>query len=374
MSDTLSSEAAGTELLLTVSHELRAPLTVIKASVKLIAEGMLGEVAAEQKELLKATLNNIERMIRIVNQLLEVNKSEAGRLDLHAQRVEWTMLLKDIAKSFEPLAAERGLSIELDMPHTRMEGFVDRDKIVQVLTNLVHNAVKFTPTGQITLGAREESDVVTLWVADTGPGFQKKDLPEVFGQFKRFQTPSRPEDDGAGLGLALCRRLILLHGGSIRVENMPQGGACFLITLPRMSPEEIFRREALRLMKKADETAKALSIAEIRIQNWRDLRAALGRDASNTLLNYFEAQLKASLRDDSDFVIQRGGALWIAVFSTSLPEAKSVLLRLEQKVQDASLANLTQIPLVLKVHLVSYPQDSQNPDDILNLLSGRRPF
>jgi len=348
-----------------VSHELRAPLTSIQATVKLVASGAGGDTTPTQQEMLSLALANMERMGRMINLLLDYTKIEAGNLEVHRQRVDLVPLVRDVVRSFEPLAAERGLALALDPFPWTVESFLDRDKMVQILTNLLHNAIKFTPAGHVKIGLSEEVEIIAVTVSDTGQGFQAKDLPHVFERFKRFGKSLRPEDKGSGLGLALTKRLVEIHGGTIRVESNPGEGARFTIQLPRMTAEQVFEREVIRLAQRAQETANSFSIAEVRLQNWEDLKNSIGEEASATVLNHLEAQLKASLRGDLDYVIQRPGALWLAVFSATKAEAEGILQRIQARAQQEPLAQATRMPIIMNCRLASYPEDGQNPNELL---------
>jgi len=368
MSENTPIDMVKSDFVAMVSHELRGPLTSIQAAVKLVASGIGGPTTPGQQEMLSLALVNIERMGRMVNQLLDYTKIEAGHLDLHRQRTDLVAVVRDVIRSFEPLAAERGLSLILNPAPATIESFLDRDKIVQIFTNLLHNAIKFTPAGSVTVALGLEADDMIAMVSDTGRGIAPQDLPQVFGRFKRFGPAPRSEDKGSGLGLALTKRLVELHGGTIRVDSHPGEGARFTIHLPRLSSEQVFEQEVIRLARRAQESANPLSVAEISLGNWPDLQKSVGAEASLTVLNHLESQLKGALRGDSDFVIQRPGAFWLAVFSATKEEAESILLRVREKVSDDPLARDAGMPVTIQCRLASFPQDSQNPEDLLALL------
>jgi anti-sigma regulatory factor (Ser/Thr protein kinase) len=361
-------DAYKNDLVSMVSHELRAPLTTIKATIRMVAACLPETTASDHQAMLSLALENIDRMNRMINQLQEMTKLEAGRFEVHRQRVELVTLVRDVAHSFEPLAAERCLRLLLDLVPSRVECFLDRDWMVQVLTNLLHNAIKFTPEGHVTLSLRETHDSVEVTIADTGPGFRAEDVPHVFSKFKRFGHPTRPEDQGSGLGLALTKRLVELQGGAIRLDSRPGEGARFAITIPRPSNDQIFKQETLRLLRRAQEMARSLSLAEVRIHNWGDLQAIFGNEASATILNYLESSLKGSLRDESDFVIQRPGALWLTVFSATKPEAQRVLQRLQRNIREDATKLAIRADIELDTRLYTYPDDGQSGQELLGLL------
>jgi len=220
-----------------VSHELRAPLTSMVAGLKMITNGLLGSTTKDQEQILNLSLHGIERLCRIINDLLDISKIEEGKVELHKARFDMATLVKEVVQSFEPLAHERHLEIKPHVESRPIEVEGDRDKLLQVLTNLVNNALKFTPKGSIEIFAEWKDNVVECRVKDTGVGIPPEDLPKVFGKFQQFGPATRKEDKGTGLGLSLCKGLIELHGGKIWVESQPNVGTQFIFVLPQDLPK-----------------------------------------------------------------------------------------------------------------------------------------
>lgn len=219
-----------------VSHELRSPLTTMLASVKMIYDGMLGDLTKHQKEALSLVLKTTQRLARLSNELLDLSKIEAGKMDLQCVSTDLRELIEDVQKNFQPLAYERGLKLKTSIPQDPLVLLIDPDKIVEVFTNLVNNALKFTVQGTVELSAVTTSDGVRCAVSDSGPGIAEKDLPKVFEKFQQLHAPASAKEKGTGLGLTLCKGIVELHGGKIWVESQLGHGTSFLFTLPRRSP------------------------------------------------------------------------------------------------------------------------------------------
>jgi signal transduction histidine kinase len=239
-----------TEFLSNVSHELRSPLAAIASASKIISR--YGDQNKKSgKKFSAVIMDEADRLGRLINDLLDLAKIEAGR-------VEWNMdalgdpvdLLAHVVTTFKPLATESDICLDLDCPASLPNVYGDRDRLIQVLTNLCSNAMKFTPAGgRITISGEvatvDERNVIRVVVQDTGPGIPQDELEKVFDRF--HQAKARKMDinkpKGTGLGLAICREVITHHGGEIWAEAPPEGGTrmVFFIpmdTLPADAPDD----------------------------------------------------------------------------------------------------------------------------------------
>ncbi|HEX2190994.1 MAG TPA: ATP-binding protein, partial [Longimicrobiaceae bacterium] len=220
------------EVLAVVSHDLRNPLSVISFSSEVLLRAWADETerVGERKQLEGIHLST-QRMRRLIDDLLDVARVDAGELSVDPAPVQVGRLLLDALELHAPLAEEKAIltrvRIAADAPPVR----ADADRVLQVLSNLLGNAIRFTPRGGgITVGADVEEDVVRFSVSDTGPGIPEEHLPHVFDRFWRAQRSRR---QGAGLGLAIARGIVEAHGGRIWAESTPGEGSVFRFTLPR---------------------------------------------------------------------------------------------------------------------------------------------
>jgi two-component system sensor histidine kinase KdpD len=220
-------------LMNAVSHDLRTPLSSIMASAGSLLQEEVTWTPEEQREFLHAIEGEAERLNRLVGNLLDLSRIEAGSLKPEKGWYDLGGLINEVAGRLRLLAAQHNLVI--DVPELPPLEF-DYVEIDQVLTNLIENAVKYTPPGStITVNARRRHDVVEVEVADDGPGIPRDAVPRLFDAF--YRAPSAgPRPQGSGLGLAVARGLIEAHGGRIRAENRPEGGARFSFTLPVAIP------------------------------------------------------------------------------------------------------------------------------------------
>lgn len=240
-----------------VSHELRTPLTIINTFVALLNDGVAGTVSDQQKECLETILRNCERLAGLIDDVLDLGRIESGREEFHRRRVNLADLLKQCHHDFIPQCLLRHQQFNLEMPETLPDVLCDRDKIAQVLTNLLGNAHKFTPEeGVITLRAGQENNAVRIDIEDSGPGIRPEDRSRIFEAFIQLaRTEDSTGSKGAGLGLAISKHIIDIHNGIIQVESVPGKGSRFFFTLPIHTEEkhfDAFIADRMRFMEVRD--------------------------------------------------------------------------------------------------------------------------
>ena len=174
-----------------------------------------------------------ERLERLVEELRTLSLADAGELTLTKQHVQPERLIEQAIAAHKPLAAQGGIKLTAEVGQDLPDLIVDPDRILQVLGNLLNNALQHTPKGgEIKLGANAEAGNAKLWVSDSGPGIPPEELPQVFDRFYRGDRSRKREGAGSGLGLAIARSLVQAHGGSLRVESEADNGATFTLALP----------------------------------------------------------------------------------------------------------------------------------------------
>jgi PAS domain S-box-containing protein len=221
-----------------VSHELRTPLTAIKGSVDNLLDGILGPVTEKQARYLSRINSNAERLARLIGDLLDLSRIEAGKIELRPGRVAVRSLIREVADSLRSIAADKLIGIETDGAGDQLEAWADRDKVMQILTNLIGNAVKFTPPhGRVAVCVETHgSEWVKVAVVDNGPGIPPEEAGKIFEKFYQAQQPNKLNVKGTGLGLAISKSLVELHGGNIWYESGANGGSVFSFTLPAQPP------------------------------------------------------------------------------------------------------------------------------------------
>ena len=215
-----------------VSHELRTPLGPIKEGAKIILDGLTGEINTEQKDLLETVNRNADRLNRLINNVLDFQKLESGAMIFNFEENTLSEVIKEVYDTIKLVMNEKGLRFEMDVEQNIPNIYFDRDKIVQVLTNLLNNAFKFTAKGSVKIKARREANIIHVMVEDTGPGIKAEDIPKLFQTFSQLSLAGERKTGGSGLGLAISKEIILRHKGKIWVESEVGRGSCFQFVLP----------------------------------------------------------------------------------------------------------------------------------------------
>jgi signal transduction histidine kinase len=221
------------EFVTLVSHELRSPLTSITGYVELLLEGSGGASAEAQRESLGIVKRNADRLLQLIDDLLDMARIEAGKVELRRTRLDLAGLMQEVAKALRPQIEAKGQRLTLDLAEALPAVTADADRVTQILTNLLSNAHKYTPpAGSITITARGEEGHVRVNVQDTGIGLSSDDQAQLFTKFFRAQHRTTAGVGGTGLGLAITRALVELHGGEITVTSTLGQGTTFGFTLP----------------------------------------------------------------------------------------------------------------------------------------------
>ena len=218
------------EFLARMSHELRTPLNAILGFTDLIHGGRSGPVNAEQKRQLGFVASSGRHLLALINDLLELSRIEAGRMDLHIEPIDIAEIAADVAGQLRPLAEPRGLALKLDTPHS-LPWRGDRRKLTQVLINLVGNAIKFSEQGDIEIQARQDGERLVLSVRDHGPGIPEAHRALLFQPFRQLEGGVAHAQEGTGLGLYLSAQLLAGMQGRIRHEPAEGGGSRFVIEM-----------------------------------------------------------------------------------------------------------------------------------------------
>lgn len=225
------------EFLSVISHELRTPLNFITGFASILEDGLAGALNPQQHLYLNKISNGADRMLHLVNNLLDFTRLAAGNLSINPEWIPFAPLLNGVLGPLRPLADEKEILLLTDGSPSEPI-FADGARIAQALTNLIDNAIKFTPAkGRVTVRSGVEAGMLVVAVDDTGIGIAPQDLPRLFERFRQLDMGSTRRVGGAGLGLAISKSLIEAHGGTIGVESTPGEGSTFWFRVPLASPE-----------------------------------------------------------------------------------------------------------------------------------------
>ncbi|HEX2210276.1 MAG TPA: response regulator [Longimicrobium sp.] len=258
------------EFVSVVSHELRTPLTSIRGSLGLLAAGKLGEVPAKGRRMLEIAVQNTDRLIRLINDILDIERIESGRVTMELRRVDAAELAHQAVDVMAAMAEKAGVQLYAWADRQPMEA--DPDRMLQVLTNLLSNAIKFSPEGAgVSVTVTRDGPDVVFQVRDQGRGIPADRLESIFERFQQVDSSDARDKGGTGLGLAICRSIVQQHGGRIWVESEPGKGSTFTFTLPgalepRPAPANVDGEGPLVLV--CDDDASVVQVVEEILRGW----------------------------------------------------------------------------------------------------------
>ncbi len=350
----------------TVSHELRTPLTTIREVISQFLDGVLGEVTVEQKDFLSITLEDIDRLTRIINSLLDISKIEAKKVDLRREAIDMVELLRGVAASFAPRFKERGLEIKVSHLGEKIEVYADRDKLIQVFTNLIGNALKFTEKGFVEVHVDDKGqDGLECSVIDTGRGIAEEDVPKVFGKFQQFGRVDGPGEKGTGLGLSIAKGIVELHNGKIWVESKLGEGTKFIFTLPKYSSEEIVYDTIERKLALARKEGKPVSVFIIKLEDYDNIEAKYTKEKARDVFLKICQGLEHSVRV-GELVMPNGRDEVIILEDIGKQYINSVAERLK-KVVKGSILEFSEVDEVNFAYCsATFPDDAKGARELLD--------
>lgn len=335
-----------------ISHELRTPLTSIKESVSLVLDEVTGPINEEQKRFLTMAKHNIDRLTKIIVDILDFSKMESGRITMHKRKMDINELIKDIYESVRSSVKNKNLKFDLKLSDKVKLTWFDPDRLGQALRNLISNAVKFNrKNGRISIYSSEEHinerELIKIVVEDTGIGITKEDTLRLFKDFNPLDTNMTRSYSGVGLGLAISRNIIQLHGGEIWAESEKDIGSKFIFTLPVYKKDEEFNFLLDETMGRVKDTDLKLALIIFEIKN--------PKDVNEKVLMESEKQIRSAVRGPEDKVVRFSNGDLIAIMACTDKEgAEKILKRLKKKIK---------VPLIFGVGI--YFDSTQSKEDLI---------
>jgi PAS domain S-box-containing protein len=345
------------EFVNNVSHELRTPLTIIQGGISLITDGLLGEINEDQKKHLNLTLENIDRLGKIINDLLDISTIENKKLKLYKKIVNMNALAQEVVANFIPQFEKKGLAIQCVFPQERVDVLVDKDKMVQVLVNLIGNAYKFTDKGTIEVSVIKNNNTVECCVKDTGIGIAAQDIPRLFSKFDQIGRKPTEGPPGTGLGLSIAKGIIEAHEGHIKVESSQGKGTKFIFTLPECAfPEGDFAHLIMGLSECMGKY-NCFSVVGFKIKNING--------EPNEAFNGLASVIKQFLHRQSDQVVLDKKGVYIVLPDIEKEYAGVVAQRVRQAIEgNNQLEKLVDFK-GFDIPIVNYPQDGRTEDELV---------
>ncbi len=230
---TLELERLKSDFVAVVSHELRTPLAVVIGNLELLSDVRFWKLEPQQAKFVSAASTNSNRLLHLINDILDFSKLENSSLPMTRSPNELGEVIRQAAENLRRLFEERELNLRISIPENMPHAEIDEQRIAQVLTNLISNAIKFSPAGApVEVSITHDGATATVRVRDQGEGIRREDMPKLFKKFSQLDSKSTRKTGGTGLGLAISRGLVEAHGGKIWAESEPGQGSTFVFTIP----------------------------------------------------------------------------------------------------------------------------------------------
>jgi signal transduction histidine kinase len=356
-----------TEFIASISHELRTPLTTIQNSVSNILAGVTGKVTPKTTQYLENMLKECSRLAGLVNDLLDMAKLEAGKMPINRTPADVAALLLKTVDTFRPMAMEKNLALDFVVLQDLSPVYVDQQRIHQVFTNLLKNAVKYTEAGgKVTIHAYEEDSSVVAVIEDTGVGIPAELMPNVFNKFYQISRKAGPGYNGCGLGLAICKELVAAHGGRIWVESEVGKGSKFFVSLPKIDTMTLLKKHVAGLVEHAKARNSGFAMLRASVKYTAPMTAQLTR-AGSTVISETLAIKREVVSGPGDIVMRTGEQeVMVVLTETDDSFLRSVHQRLQRimvtAIERNSFSGLAIVPIS---NLVTYPRDAGDIEQLL---------
>lgn len=356
------------EFVSAISHELRTPMTIIREGVLQVLEGLHGETTESQKKFLAMTLGGVDRLKHIIDRLLDISKLESGLVLLDKELADIIQIAREVNAAFLPRAQAKGLEIKEVFPAESLRMYLDKNKIIQVFTNLMDNALKFTDKGRIEVSILDGPQSVECRVRDTGRGISKEDLGRVFSKFEQFDRQTGPGEKGTGLGLAIAKGLVESHRGKIKVESRLDEGTQFIFFLPKHSVAEIFTEYLARGIRAALKEKACLSVLIFEVQDYESVLAKVSPVKMDYLLKELGKRLKEGVRQRVDTALEGGHRFYAGLPSTRRETAEFISKRIQQVFEETIKKEGLTDAVRVRSKVVSFPEDGHTAEELMFLL------
>jgi len=349
------------EFVSTVSHELRTPLAITTEGLGLLLDEIPGSINDKQHKVLETASDNMDRLSRIINDLLDISRIEAGKMDLHKEETQFESIANTVVGSLEASAHQKGLTLETAFTLENGNVLADRDRIIQVLTNLVNNAIKFTEKGNIRISATNRGKVVECCVEDTGIGLSQDEKSRVFDRFVQIGRTHGAGTKGTGLGLAIAKEICQLHRGKLWVESEAENGSRFYFTLPVYSESEVIREmvEDFIVEIRAEHEGFIFLLFELNLTSDQDCGIQKFKQAFN---NLFAVQ---DLIRASDRVMPRRGRQVVMCARVEPTQLSTLYRRWEAQVAMCFHQVDPDLDVALECGYAQYPEDGSSADELM---------
>ncbi len=353
------AEGLKDEFVSTVSHELRTPLAITKEGVNLLLDEIPGPLNEKQAKILKTSGTNIDRLSRIINDLLDISKIEAGKMDLEKDSIDLRTVITETLVPIQATADAKSVNLRSEFAEGNSMVFADRDRLVQVLTNLISNALKFTGEGEVVVRTRQaDDDAVLCSVEDTGIGLSPEEVENVFDKFTQYGRTHGAGIKGTGLGLAISKQIVELHRGRIWVESEKGAGSRFIFELPLYNEEDVVRETITRVIEQARQEQENFLLLLFRMDP--------ETNGEETFREGMRMLMESQEHVRSTDICIRRGEREVILMANIRPDQLAMLYRRWESRVAACFMEVGALDVTLRCGYAEYPDNGQNAEDLLD--------
>jgi signal transduction histidine kinase len=352
------------DLVNTITHELRIPLGIMREGISQICDGLHGAVSEKSKEFLVMAIHNIDRLKRLVDNLLGVAKLDSGNMRLSKTIFDINELAREMQAIFAAQAKNRDIRLFCTVPPGVLEVYADRDRIAEVLTNLIGNAFKFTERGSVEIVIVQKGEFIECSVRDTGPGIPAEYLSRVFERFQQFTRKTATGEKGTGLGLAIAKGILDLHNETISVESSC-AGSVFTFTLRRYQAQPLFKEHIDSCIAQAAGKNVSFSLIAVSGINPEILQHVATPEAATQIVTQVHAIFKSSMRRVEDSVFDLTNEMLVLLVDCDREGVAVVKSRLAQQLFNYLASNGFSDKISLRFGCVTYPDDASSREGLL---------
>lgn len=368
------------EFISIVSHEMRTPLTIIKGAVSNLKDGIVGHLTPPQQKIVDTTVRNIDRLARIINDLLDLSRLESGKARIEKRRLFLKPLITEIINNFKQATHEKHIKLHIEFGDSIPPIFADPDLITQVLTNLIQNATRYAKSN-ITVQVIHEnltpstepdkSNMVRIGVIDDGEGIPKNKIESLFNKFEQFDRPQGGSGyKGTGLGLAICKQITELHDGRIWAVSDINKGAQFYALFPAYRENDIFTITLDQLIHEAEKHDQQLSLLVLKLIHANPSSEQFKDQEFAHSINRFLDNIRSkALRKTDTIHYKREAREFIVFLHNTARENGTLVAKRIQSIAEETFCTDTKsvLSLHLSIGLAVYPDDSRYSSELFKL-------
>ncbi|MBM4103259.1 MAG: PAS domain-containing protein [Planctomycetes bacterium] len=361
----VAAEATKSEFIAAISHELRTPLTGIQNSVSNIMAGVTGKINDKTRQYLEMMDNDCHRFADLINDLLDIAKLEAGNMPITQKVMSMGSLVQNVSQEFEETAKSAGITLTCEVETDVCPVYADVKRIRQVLTNLLRNAIQYTPVGgAVTISVHDRGSDIVTEVADTGVGISLELQKQIFTKFYQVARQAGPGSKGSGLGLAICKGIIAVHGGTLWLESQSEHGSRFFFSLPKIDVSRILQRHIDIVIAANQQRHFRMGILLVTFEMSEKSDVPL-RQAAGKIIAELLTQSRFFMASDMDIALQTGDNEMVFIINDCGRQTfESVRHKIEMNLLNFVKKHFIGIPIVPMLGMSLWPQDGADKNGL----------